>query len=102
MAAGEPFSDLDELSNLDRDGVPGALDRDGVPGALDRDGVPGASDQGGAPVGLEPGGASEGPASPQLPVRDPAAASVRPLDGHLHALEDLEVLRRVLAGLRRL
>ena len=41
-------------------------------------------------------------AAPPLPVRDPGASQVRVLSEQIRALDDLEILRRVLAALRGL
>jgi hypothetical protein len=83
MAAGEPFSSLSE-SLGDLDDLLSAL---------------------GAGASLAPGAPGEhagpGPVPPPLPVRNPGAAPVREAGEHVRALDDPDVLRRVLAGLRR-
>ncbi len=52
--------------------------------------------------GQRAAGCDPGPAAPRLPVRDPGASQVRALAEHIRALDDLEILRRVLAALRGL
>ncbi len=59
------------------------------------------------PAGGDPGPArwpvrDVGAAVPRLPVRDPGASQARALGGPIRALDDLETLRRVLAGLHGL
>ncbi len=43
-----------------------------------------------------------GSAAPPLPVRDPGATQVRAPGAQIRALDDLEILRRVLAALHGL